>query len=177
MDQINHLLTDVRQISNSMAQIGVFDHLSRKEGLYPGQFVKNELEFIVITCRSMYESLQQVARTTWESVEYLEGGKMQLPKKFAKIALEDEKPVDLESLKLKRNLPDELAKYYAEEATHFQKIRDVRNKIVHDGESFGSVFGTSDGLAVNTDGKFIDGFSDVWSDETIRENGLARYGR
>lgn len=172
MTLIERLLVDVRHLSTSMSKIGLFDHLSRNGGLNPDQFVKSEIEYIFTTCRSMYETLQLVARNTWDHVERLDRGKQSLPQKFSDIALDGDDPVEIEYLKEERGLPDELAQYYIGEAEDFVLTRDARDKIIHHGKAVDVVFGTDDGLAVRTSDEIFENL-DVWDEDDVSENGVA----
>lgn len=169
---VERLLIDVRHISTSMSKIGLFDHLSRDGGLFPGQFVKSEIEYIFTTCRSMYESLQLVARHTWDNIKILDGGKQQLPRKFSDIVLDGDDPVDIDYLKEERGLPDELAQYYVDAAEDFARIRNARDSIIHHGKAVDTVFHTKDGLAVRSGEEFFAAF-DVWDETDLIENELA----
>lgn len=169
---VERLLIDVRHISTSMSKIGLFDHLSRDGRLFPGQFVKSEIEYIFTTCRSMYESLQLVARHTWDNIKILDGGKQQLPRKFSDIALDGDDPVDIDYLKEERGLPDELAQYYVDAAEDFARIRNARDSIIHHGEAVDTIFQTEDGLAVRSGDGFFAAF-DVWDEADLIENELA----
>lgn len=172
---IDPLIVDVRHLSTSMAKIGLFEYLSRRAKTHLSHFVISEVEYIITTCRSMYERLQRVIKATWEQVEYREkeGQPMQMPEKFARIALEDGEPASSEDLQLKRNLPEEIADYYENEADGFSKIRELRNKIMHEGETISRLYITEDGIAVKRDNDLFEPFSDVWDEEDVKENNLA----
>jgi hypothetical protein len=172
MTPVERLLIDVRQISTSMSKIGLFDHLSRDGGLFSDQFVKSEIEYIFTTCRSMYESLQLVARHTWDNIELLDGGKQQLPRKFSDIALDGDNPVDIEYLTEERGLPEKLAEYYVDAAEDFARIRNARDDIIHSGKAVGTIYQTEDGLAVRSEEEFFAAF-DVWEEENLIENDIA----
>lgn len=165
-----YLLTDVRHLSTSIAKIGLFDHLYQSASFNPDRFVRSEIEYIITTCRSMYETLYDVIKNTWGHIEIDE--KQQLPGDFKGVLTTGGEPAEVEYLREERKLPEHLAEFFADEAEHFLRVREARNSIVHYGDSVDVIFRGSDGLSVSKDDTILSHF-DAWNEEDISDNGTA----
>ncbi|SNR43064.1 hypothetical protein [Halorubrum vacuolatum] len=171
---VNMLLSDLRHLSSSMAQIGLFDYLIQEGNSNSTHFIKTEIEYILTTCRSMYETLQKVIRNTWDRVELQDGGGTNtLSKKFSSMALHGDDPVEVDQLTEDYGIPEEFAEYYVDAAEPFAKIRDARDSIVHHGKTVGPIFRSSSGLGVSTDDPVLHYFENEWDSEHISENKVA----
>lgn len=166
----DYLLTDVRHLSTSIAKIGLFDHLYQTGTFNPDRFVRSEIEYIITTCRSIYETLYSVIKNTWEFIEIPE--KQQLPDDFKNVLTTGGEPVEVEYLREERKMPENLAQFFADEAEHFLTIREARDSIIHQGDAVEAIFRGSDGLSVRTEDTILSHFSYAWNEDDISTSGV-----
>lgn len=165
---------DLRNLATSLSKIALYQHLASKQDLDTRRFVVSEIEYIFTLCRSLYDHLQFMAAKSWTHIELNEDrSQEQLPSSFADMTLKGQEPniVPADDLKEKYGLPSILAEFYEDEAEEFAKLRDIRDKIVHKGETFEFIFETEDGYAVKKDMSPFEDY-DIWDDEDILENNL-----
>jgi hypothetical protein len=170
------ILDDLRNLSSSLSKLALYQRTLPESSRGLHRFVQTEIEHLFVTSRSMYDNLQFVASNTWDKVHATEDDhdfSSSLPtSSFRKMALHGGDPVSPDTLQEKYGIPEGLAEFYANEAEEFQKIRDFRDAIAHQGDSPDIIFRTEEGLAVSVSSNPYSNF-DIWDENQINENGLA----
>lgn len=167
------LIEDVRNISSSLTKLATYQHTLSSAGVEMCRLVRTELEYLFMSCRSFYDLFQFIASNTWDMIEFEDGrGTVDLPTTFSSMALHDEKPREASELSDKYNLPDSLSDFYAAEAAFFSKLKEVRDSVSHEGSSFGTIFISEDGFAVDPESELLSTF-DIWEPDQLNDNGIA----
>ena len=170
------VIDDLRNLAASLSKLAMYQRTLSESTMGLQRFVQTELEYLFVVSRSMYDNLQFVASNTWDKVHAAKEDddfSSSLPtSSLRKMALHGGDPVSPNTLQEKYGIPEGLAEFYSDEADEFQKIRDFRDAVAHQGDSPDIVFRTEDGLAVNVSSDPYSEF-DVWDEDQINENSLA----
>ncbi len=136
--------------------------------------VQTELEYLVMLSRSVYDLLQKVAKAVSAQVVLLDGSNKRafdaLPDSFAKVVLDGDKLRTRAEIKNRFGLPAPLASFYEEEGPSFKRLRELRDAIVHHGNSPSQILHHDSGFAVLTDHKPWAEFP--WEESNLRANHL-----
>jgi hypothetical protein len=132
-------------------------------------FVKSELEYMITTARSVFDLLQEVVAGFWnERVTLLDADaerrrrQHRLPRGFGDVVLEAERLRTADALVERYGLPPSVAAQYVAHAQFFVSLRAARDRIIHGGTSFDTVYITEKGFCVDPRGKAFRDFS--WTD-------------
>lgn len=170
------VIDDLRNLATSLSKLALYQKTLPGSSMGLHRFVQTELEYLFVTSRSMYDNLQFIASNTWDKVHATredDDFSDSLPtSSFRKMALHGGDPVSPDTLQERYGIPEGLAEFYSEEAEEFQKIRDFRDAVAHQGDSPDIIFRTEEGLAVKVNSNPYSQF-DVWNEEQINENNLA----
>jgi len=170
------VIDDIRNLAASLSKLALYQKALPGSSMGLHRFVQTELEYRFVTSRSMYDNLQFVAANTWDKVHATKEDddfSDSLPtSSFRKMALHGGDPVSSDALQEKYGIPEGFAEFYSDEAEEFQKIRDFRDAVAHQGDSPDIIFRTEDGLAVDVSSDPYSQF-DVWNEEQINSNNLA----
>jgi hypothetical protein len=155
---INAISDDFHNMGTSVAKLR--HSFDSRANLPPGsasRFAHTELEYVVMLCRSVFDLLQEIVSILWEkkvhlhdhgAERYRKGSK--LPMTFSTLVLRDKRQaksaVEIEN---KYGLPKLLAAKYADLATFFSQLRDVRDDVIHGRRSIGHIYETERGFCVS----------------------------
>lgn len=164
------------------ASIATIDFLWAKRDEVPSgslglsYFLSGELEHIVTVCRSVLDELQEILRAIWEKITLTDPvaerrKKRDLKKSFADMALHsDGSALTWEQIQDRQRIPRPLAEAYASAALFCQKLKGLRDDIVHQGHETALVLVTPRGFAISKTAKHFSALG-VWADgHALNEN-------
>jgi hypothetical protein len=149
---------DFHNMGTSVAKLKHFwkfqEHIERGGAV---RFASTELEYLVALCRTVFDLLQEIISRLWASTVRLTDDEAEafrkshsLPKTFSKMVLDNkENPRDAAQIASKFGLPSSLSEQYAFAAPFFAQLRKVRDKVIHGGSGFRSVYETERGFCIN----------------------------
>lgn len=149
---------DFHAMATSAAKLRHY-HVAR-ESIPPNlasSFVATELEYLVTVARSVFDLLQEMIATVWNTrVRLLDEPQERIrrsrpiPPGFTKMAVVGrDSPRAAVDLSLQHAIPSALAEAYAGHAPFFISLLKTRDRIVHGGTSVQSVFVTEKGFCVD----------------------------
>lgn len=162
---------DIRNMSASLSKFAIHQYLSQHSDFDVRPFIRTELEYLISVSRSMFDTIYMIARESWHTIKFFEGGQDKLPYRLTDLVLDDYDPIPSESLIEDYGLPEHLAEYFEELAEELTQIKYYRDSIHHYGRSLEIIFELDDGIAVDTSKKPYSDF-DAWSDGQVNENDL-----
>ncbi|WP_147299480.1 hypothetical protein [Haloferax sp. Atlit-6N] len=174
MSLLSRIITDVRHLSTSMMKLASAQYMSNLSTLDTEPFIKTEIEYIFSVCRSIYDLAQFVIANTWDHIELVDGGKNSLPSNsFRSMVAKVNNPDGKENIMQKYGLTPSIANFYAEEVEMFEKIRNFRDDVIHNGKTLETIHVGENGYSVRTNTEPYSKFTECWEDSQINENGLA----
>lgn len=146
------ILDDIYNLSASVEKIDLFHNLwINKTETIQSRFISTELEFIFVTCRSLYDLLQKVAKAICGRISYTDGSRpKKLPESFADMTLRSGGLKSSEIIASTYKVHEQFAQFYARQGAFFAWLRGYRDRINHYGAGFAQVFITERGFAVST---------------------------
>jgi hypothetical protein len=130
----------------------------------------SELEYVLITVRTLYDLLQKVVQRTAALVRTpndLRRLIADLPDSFARIVLNGETLRTEKEISDRFGLPQPLASFYAVEGIRFQLLRDLRDGVVHHGKGVPTIYETEAGVGVAVDESPWNQLK-LWTPENLR---------
>jgi hypothetical protein len=164
---------DIFNLSASLAKLPIF-HSSATASQGSSRLAATEVEYILFTCRSVFDLLQEVIKDLWETILLRDTTirKKALKKSFADMTLHGSEMRAAEDIAERYGLPMPLAECYAGHAPMFLKIRQFRDDLVHRGHRVQTIFhGETGFLITNSLGAFRD--INIWREPEVIVNGLA----
>lgn len=137
------------------------------------RLVATELEYLFSLCRSVFDLLQEIISSQWQTVHLVDETikKKQLPKTFSDITLNSGALRTEAELIQRFNIPQPLAAFYVRSGPFFEVLRTFRDRFVHGGTTPEQVFITEKGFAVQRSAKPFCTFN-VWNQEHMLPNEL-----
>jgi len=177
-DLINPLVSlenDFRNFSSILEKYIIMS-TTDSESHKTAQLIETELEYLIILSRSVYDLLQKISKHATSIVKSFDESHSRLiedlPESFARITFSGNISRTSEQLISRYNLPSALAEFYVNEATLFQKIRDLRIAIEHHGKSPEDIiYKLEEGFAVEISQEPW-GDLNIWGNESIKNNNL-----
>ena len=124
------LSSDIRNLAASLAKCRfIFRHQTANDASLH-RFIETETEFLVTTCRSVFDLLQEAVADHWKMTVLADGRPKQvLPKKRFKEVMRTKDDGDLtpEHLEEKYGLTPDFAQWYVSQALFFALLKDVRD--------------------------------------------------
>ncbi len=167
----------IHNFGTSLAKIDHFVLQHRQGRLSPiSQFAETELEYLLITSRSMFDLFQALFAAFWKRVRLtsnLVTPTSALPATFSQLLLEKKEVLrSAEQLVQKYGLPDQIAASLASVGVFFQQIRRSRDLLVHHGHRLPLIFEADRGLALPASTDQFAAFG-VWRRASFLPNDLA----
>lgn len=130
-----------------------------------GNFIATEIEYILISTRSIFDFLYQIIARFWHEHVVLHDPEaerkkksIKLPKKLSSFLLDDGKPRSSLEIHEKFFIPSTIADAFAEHGQFFFELRKHRDNIVHHGSSNPFIFSTEKGFCIGPDMPFVKAF-------------------
>lgn len=141
------IVDDLFNLSASLYKIDVI-HKDQHAGV--SRLAATEVEFILITCRSIFDHVQEIMQKLWAKIELQETTikKQGLSPRFAGTALKGNSPRRAIELVDAYGLPFDIAAIYERHAPMFLKIRTFRDNLIHKGQPIEHLHNRADGFFV-----------------------------
>ena len=167
------LQDDVFNLSASLAKV-LHLHTARDVvGTGVSRMVVTEVEYLFSVCKSIYDLLQEIASSLWETIHLHDSSVRKKPLKetFSKMVLFKGRESTQQELSERFGLPQPLAAYCPRNAKFFMSLRDIRDSIVHRGSQIQTIFSSDTGFLIQ---RSLKPFSDmeIWRDEERHSNDL-----
>ncbi len=154
---IEAISDDFHNMGTSLAKLRLFfDCRNRLPARGAASFASTELEYLVILARTVFDSLQEIIRTIWKTVQLNDPVAQErhkaapmLPKSFRDMVVRSNQLQSAVEIEDRYALPAPLAQEYANVAQFFLELRSARDNVVHGGRSVGFIFDTERGFCVN----------------------------
>lgn len=167
---LDYIENDMRNLAASLRKFEIFHESQNEEDAH--WLATSELEYVLVVCRGMYDHFQFIAKIIWDSVQLNDAAirKNSLRDTFSKMVLQGEQIMAADDLVLKYGLTEGLARFYSDEAVFFEKLRRLRDDIVHNGGTPSYIYVTEKGFAVDRGNKSFSLFEEVWTPECFSPN-------
>jgi hypothetical protein len=121
------------------------------------RFASTELEYLVTLARTVFDLLHEIIVSIWRNRVHLLDERAEafrkshpLPKTFSKMVLNEKVATrTADEIEAQFGLPKPLAEQYARSAPFFFNLRSIRDRVIHGGSGFGTVFETERGFCVD----------------------------
>jgi hypothetical protein len=149
---------DFHNMGTSVAKLKHFHEFRKQIGNRGAhKFALTELEYLVTLCRSTFDLLQEMIASIWKTRVRLVSETAEafrrahsLPKTFSKMVLHEKEQLrNAAEIEAEFGLPKPLAEAYERFAPFFSELRRIRDRIMHGGSGFGTIFETERGFCVN----------------------------
>jgi hypothetical protein len=170
---VDGLYGDLQNAGASLSKLKlIFDH-SRHNARDTARMVVTEIEYVFLTCRSIFDLLQEVIVALSSKVRLFSQDikKVNLPRTYRKMVLRDERPMSKEEIINRFRLPEDIAAIYASSEPFFTWLRSYRDLVAHSGHTPDRVFVTEKGFAISKgDRPFRD--MEIWCEANSLPNEL-----
>lgn len=167
------LYADLHNAAASLSKLRMIFDFSATNSYDTGRMVVTEIEYLFLTCRSIFDLLQEIIVALWSRVRLFnqEIKKANLPSTYRKMVVRDEKPMTKEEIAKRFTLPGSIAEIYASSEPFFMWLRSYRDLIAHSGHTPSKVFLTNRGFAISKeDHPFRD--MNIWCESNSLPNEL-----
>jgi hypothetical protein len=162
---INGLTNDIENLFTSIAKIDFF-HTIKTKNIDVANFVATEMEYILITSKSLFDSLQKIFSIIWKKYVKLNISiKNNLPETFRKMIFQDKKRLSKEEIENKFSIPSEIATYYYSMGDFYEKLKILRDDIVHHNKNLDNIFVLDKGFAISKDSLLFKKNELLWEDK------------
>ena len=166
------LMNDIINLFISISKIDLFQSIKNNR-IHLCDFVSTEIEYLLVICKSIFDTLQKIISILWNNHFQLVEGliKKNLPETFRKMLILDNKPLDLSEIKEKYNLPEPLANYYIGTRDFYLKLKKIRDDIVHHNKSIKYIYVTNEGFGIGPQSLVYKFFNSLWkNNEKLHPN-------
>lgn len=162
---------DLSNFATSLAKIDFFWSERERIGHGTADFVRTEVEYMLVVARSLLDHLHEVMLGVWSNIQLLHPAQQErkkrhpLPRKLTRAALKDGAPRPATELTKKHALPAPIADFYERAGRYLASLRGTRDAVVHGGRSTGPIFVTDKGFGISRDGALARMLRDEWNDD------------
>jgi hypothetical protein len=134
-------------------------------------FARSEFEYLFVVCKSIFDTLQKIISILWnKSVKLIDGTERKnLPDSFRAVVMADKKVRTIDEIQARFGLPRELAQYYSEQCEFYEKLKSIRDDIVHHDKSLDYFYSLEEGFAISDTTRLFQDFP-IWN-ENDKKNG------
>ena len=165
---------DLLNLSACFAKIELIFHHCPHHSVGYSRMIATEIEYVFLTCRGIFDLLQEIMHRLWKKVTLLDGTKkkINLPEKtYRKVVLDGDHPRTSQEIAERFVLPMEIANVYATSTPFFFWLRDYRDLIAHSGHTPRHVYRLERGFAISKEDRpFRD--MKIWCDANSGINHL-----
>jgi hypothetical protein len=162
---------DINNLGAVMWKLDHFFDKSPHDLIGTVRIILTEFEYTLVVCRSLLDLLQSIISLLWSRVRIEGFATRQIPMRFRKIVLCDNRIRSIDEIKEQFKLPEPFARFYAQQAGFFQRLRKARDDIIHRTNVTPLIFRLDQGFAVKADGSI---FADLvpWDSNEFAPNQL-----
>jgi len=164
----------LESLSTAIAKIDFFWEHREHPTLDIADFVATEVEYVSVVARGVLDDLQKVMAAVWSKAVLVSADaqkrKRALPSRsMADMCLKGQKLRTAAELMATYSLPEPIAKFYERSGSLLQRVRRLRDSVVHGGtrelDQKGPVFVAEKGFATGCGDRLYEAFPDIWRDE------------
>lgn len=169
---IRALGDDFHNLATSIAKLRHFYGNRKALGVRAASFAATEIEYLLTLARGVFDLLQETITKIWSNhISLLDAAaekrrrSRKLPDTFSKMVLHEKRKLRTkDDLAREYGIPQALAEAYARVGPFFSALRDLRDRVVHQGDGVQRIFVTERGLCFNAAGqaaRIYDGWTDA----------------
>ncbi len=170
---VDGIYGDLQNAGASLSKLQlIFEHANPKTH-DPARMVVTEIEYVFLTCRSIFDLLQEIMLRLWKKTQLADKSvkKKELPESYRDMLFHKGEQLSADDIASRYGLPKDIAAIYVESAPFFLWLRSYRNLISHSGHTPDRIFATEKGFAISkSERPFCD--MDIWTDANSLRNGL-----
>jgi hypothetical protein len=151
---IQSIYEDVQNLAASIEKLDFMFLNMPKENLHTHlrRFAVTELEYIVTTCRSVFDLLQEIIYRLWGHIQLHEvAQKKQLKQTFSEMVLFNSGIATKEKIEERLGFKSNLTDFYERNKDFFYWLRNYRDKIVHGGKTEDLIYILENGFAISVE--------------------------
>lgn len=160
---------DVENLATALTKLAFFARHAVELGHGVGSFVRTEVEYILVVARSLLDHLHEVTTAIWNTVELVDPEQQRqkasrkLPKRMSKTCLTESGARSAAELSEAHAFSLPIATAYAGVGTYLQRVRRLRDGVVHRGRTPGPIFLTSQGFGIDPAGPLAQTVPEIWT--------------
>lgn len=161
------IVDDIHNIAASIYKLELL-HATKHEGA--SRLAATEIEYLLTVCRSIFDHLQEALAELWKTVSFTDSTrKFELPPTFTGMVLRKNQQQTAQEIALRYGLPLYIAGGYVRHAEMFLKIREFRDRFIHNGKPVDIIFKGEAAFQVQRRlGPFRD--LDIWDENEVEPN-------
>lgn len=176
---IRALGDDFHNLATCVAKLKHFYDTRKMLGIRASSFAATEVEYLLTLARGVFDLLQETITKIWSNhIQLLDPAAekrrrgQKLPDTFSKMVLREKRKLKTQDdLVREYGIPTALAEAYSTVGPFFSALRDLRDRVVHQGDGVQTIFVTERGLCFRAAGPAARIF-DRWSDAHKFNEGL-----
>jgi hypothetical protein len=169
---IRALGDDFHNLATSVAKLRHFYDTRKVLGIRAASFAATEIEYLLALTRGTFDLLQETIAKIWSNhIRLLDAAaekrrrSRKLPDTFSRMVLHEKRKIKThDELALEYGIPRALAEAYTAAAPFFSKLRDLRDRVIHQGDGVQTIFVTERGLCFSANGpaaRLYEGWAEV----------------
>ena len=168
---LNSLTNDIHNLYTSIEKIDIFQKI-KVDRTNLSELVSTEIEYILITCKSLFDLLQKIISIIWNKhIKLFEGKKSNLPERFRKMVYFKNRRLELDEIIKRKTIPEKLAQYYYNIGKFYEKLKLLRDDIVHHGFEIANIYVFDEGFAIKNNSNLYK-YYDIWDEDDKKPNDL-----
>jgi hypothetical protein len=146
---------DILSLSAALWKIDLLFAVGQDSSLPTAAAAATDVEYVLVTCRSMLDLLQLAVHRLWKRVKLTiaeqERGTIELPRSLADVVAKGDSARSVDDIRSKFRLPEPFVQFYSRSAEFALKLRRARGAIVHLPTDSPFVFRLERGFGVKVD--------------------------
>jgi hypothetical protein len=168
---LNSLTNDIQNLYISIEKIDIFQSIKTNRTDL-SELVKTEVEYILIICKSLFDTLQKIISILWNKhIKLLNRNKRNLPETFRKMVYKDKQKLTVDNIIEKYLIPDKLAEYYSGICEFYEALKILRDDIIHHGIDIEDIYVFDNGFAISSKTNLFKSYN-IWDDSWKMPNDL-----
>ncbi len=167
------IIDDIFNLAGSLAKFALLEQSRDRVPHGLSRMVTSEVEYVLMVVRSLFDLFQEAMMKIWDGVVLFEprAVKHRLKTSFSDMLSYKGLSSDTEIIAQRFGLPIEIASCYARSRQVFDRIKRLRDNIVHHGSQLPNIYGGKYSfLIAKLDNPFPD--SDIWRADEYQPNDL-----
>jgi len=164
---VNAIICDAFNLAACLNKLRIFYEINQQQKLDVRRFVATEIEYIFITCRSLFDHLQRISAHLWENITLADKtiNKKKIPPTFSFVYRDGRKHTIKEHKDFADyGLPLEWIEFYITSANTFRAIQELREDVIHKGYDIRWIYATERGFGIDSEYEPFKRFN-VWKKE------------
>ncbi len=172
LSSVSAIADDINNLATALAKIDVFwqNRVVLGSGIGLGEFVRTDVEYVLVVARSVLDHLHEVVRFLWGTVRLHDPEaqrrkkRCELPQKLSKTVLPGGELCKADEMSARYGLLPSLSEFYARLAPFVRDVRLMRDAVVHKGQSGRSIYVLENGFGISRDDRLYNSISHIWTE-------------